>query len=324
MKKNFVLAFLIVAACTPDLPLPKEEDPPGNVYVPPSPTNPGNGGQGGSGPPPQYVGGEGGTPSNDAGAGGAHSTGGSPSNGGSGGAELLCIPGASIACVGPAGCSGYQVCAADGMHYESCICQPGSGGSGGSPSNDGGAGGSEPSGGQGGSPSNGGSGGGGGSNPNPVMGNLTIVVLHPNQTTDHLYDLYKAPEWITPAVTQNAQLFAANVVLNEGVKYVFNGQTDDGDWRCGGAGQKTVLIVAYWNGKSIPLQVNIWGNGCNFEVIAKSVVCPANDQDCDGFFADDPVQSKKDCDDLVSMKFPGQIETTGDQFDANCNGAVDQ
>lgn len=33
-----------------------------------------------------------------------------------------CVPGASQACVGPAGCSGGQVCAVDGTHFESCDC----------------------------------------------------------------------------------------------------------------------------------------------------------------------------------------------------------
>jgi hypothetical protein len=33
-----------------------------------------------------------------------------------------CIPGATQACVGPAGCSGGQTCAADGAHFEACDC----------------------------------------------------------------------------------------------------------------------------------------------------------------------------------------------------------
>jgi hypothetical protein len=33
-----------------------------------------------------------------------------------------CVPGSAQACVGPAGCSGGQVCAADGTHFEACDC----------------------------------------------------------------------------------------------------------------------------------------------------------------------------------------------------------
>ena len=35
-----------------------------------------------------------------------------------------CVPGASQACVGPAGCTGGQTCAADGAHFEPCDCGP--------------------------------------------------------------------------------------------------------------------------------------------------------------------------------------------------------
>jgi hypothetical protein len=33
-----------------------------------------------------------------------------------------CVPGATQACVGPAGCSGGQVCSADGARFEVCDC----------------------------------------------------------------------------------------------------------------------------------------------------------------------------------------------------------
>jgi hypothetical protein len=32
------------------------------------------------------------------------------------------VPGATQACVGPGGCSGGQVCAADGGRFEACDC----------------------------------------------------------------------------------------------------------------------------------------------------------------------------------------------------------
>jgi hypothetical protein len=37
-------------------------------------------------------------------------------------APRACVPGATQACIGPAGCSGGQVCAADGARYEACDC----------------------------------------------------------------------------------------------------------------------------------------------------------------------------------------------------------
>lgn len=40
------------------------------------------------------------------------------------GPRLACVPGATQACVGPAGCKGGQVCSADGAHYEACDCGP--------------------------------------------------------------------------------------------------------------------------------------------------------------------------------------------------------
>jgi hypothetical protein len=33
-----------------------------------------------------------------------------------------CVPGATQACIGPAGCTGGQACAADGTRYEPCNC----------------------------------------------------------------------------------------------------------------------------------------------------------------------------------------------------------
>lgn len=37
-------------------------------------------------------------------------------------AAPACVPGATQACIGPAGCSGGQACAADGTHFEACDC----------------------------------------------------------------------------------------------------------------------------------------------------------------------------------------------------------
>ena len=46
---------------------------------------------------------------------------------GSGGSHV-CVPGSSVACTGPAGCSGGQVCKADGSGYDTCACGGGDGG----------------------------------------------------------------------------------------------------------------------------------------------------------------------------------------------------
>ncbi|HEY5955073.1 MAG TPA: hypothetical protein VIV60_00920 [Polyangiaceae bacterium] len=47
------------------------------------------------------------------------------------GSESPCIPGSSVACAGPSGCPGYQICRADGSAFESCICEGSSVGVGG-------------------------------------------------------------------------------------------------------------------------------------------------------------------------------------------------
>lgn len=57
---------------------------------------------------------------------------GDEADGGSGGSSGVCAPGQSVACVGPGGCEGGQVCRSDGAGYEPCECAPGGdGGSGG-------------------------------------------------------------------------------------------------------------------------------------------------------------------------------------------------
>jgi hypothetical protein len=45
--------------------------------------------------------------------------------GGSASPSGSCIPGQSVACVGPAGCTGGQTCAADGRSFGACLCEPG-------------------------------------------------------------------------------------------------------------------------------------------------------------------------------------------------------
>jgi hypothetical protein len=52
---------------------------------------------------------------------------------GGGSTKSTCVAGMSIACVGPAGCQGGQICKADGTGYEACICGSGTDGGGGAP-----------------------------------------------------------------------------------------------------------------------------------------------------------------------------------------------
>lgn len=55
--------------------------------------------------------------------------------------KSLCVPGQSVACTGPAGCAGGQVCNADGSAYLACECGGGGGAGGAGGSTDGGSGG---------------------------------------------------------------------------------------------------------------------------------------------------------------------------------------
>ena len=77
---------------------------------------------------------------------------------GGGSAKSTCVPGASIACVGPAGCQGGQACKSDGTGYEACVC--GGGTDGGVDSGGGSSGSAGASGGGGGASGHGGVGGG--------------------------------------------------------------------------------------------------------------------------------------------------------------------
>jgi hypothetical protein len=90
--------------------------------------------------------GEGPASSNGGGAAGASAAG--ASGQGAGGTPMVCIPGASVACVGPGACQGGQVCKADGSGLGPCDCGAGGaapGGAGGQSA--GGAGGSSAAGG---------------------------------------------------------------------------------------------------------------------------------------------------------------------------------
>lgn len=42
--------------------------------------------------------------------------------GGDGGSSGACVPGQSVACIGPGGCEGGQVCREDGTGYGECDC----------------------------------------------------------------------------------------------------------------------------------------------------------------------------------------------------------
>lgn len=48
--------------------------------------------------------------------------------GGDAGSSGACVPGQSVACIGPAGCEGGQVCRDDGAGFEACECEAGDAG----------------------------------------------------------------------------------------------------------------------------------------------------------------------------------------------------
>lgn len=50
--------------------------------------------------------------------------------GGDAGSSGACTPGQSVACVGPGGCQGGQVCRDDGSGFEACECGSGDAGAG--------------------------------------------------------------------------------------------------------------------------------------------------------------------------------------------------
>ncbi len=102
-------------------------------------------------------------------------------------AKQKCVPGESVACVGPAGCQGGQACNANGTGYGACLCGSGGGSGGGAGGGGGGAGGG------GGGGAGGGSGGGGGGG---AMGNRETWVAdqilypaNPSQATADGFDL---------------------------------------------------------------------------------------------------------------------------------------
>ncbi len=65
--------------------------------------------------------------SSDAGGDSAAADTGQPTDSTTSDTTHVCAPGMSIACAGPGGCSGYQVCNAAGAAYDPCICPGDSG-----------------------------------------------------------------------------------------------------------------------------------------------------------------------------------------------------
>jgi hypothetical protein len=51
------------------------------------------------------------------------STGSDTSGGSQDGSATPCVPGRSVACAGPGGCSGYQTCRSDGSGFDPCQCE---------------------------------------------------------------------------------------------------------------------------------------------------------------------------------------------------------
>jgi hypothetical protein len=259
------------------------------------------------------------------GSGGSGGSGGSAGSGGTGGTGATGGSGGSGATGGTGGTG-----ATGGSGGTA-----GSGGSGGSGAT-GGSGGSGATGGTGGTGATGGEGGSGGSGGQaPVLGTLRLEVLAQDITSTRSYAIYGYEEnanhqgaWTwgaQPNATSTGYLFTVDVTVEEGKAFIFNGTVDGGQWWADNATRPNVLIGALWNGQWIhlPTLVSNGGNSWNLKVIAGPVSCPANDQDCDGYTADNADQSQKDCSDTQPRIHPGQLETTGDNVDYDCNGSVD-
>ncbi|MEK7655941.1 MAG: putative metal-binding motif-containing protein [Patescibacteria group bacterium] len=116
--------------------------------------------------------------------------------------------------------------------------------------------------------------------------------------------------------------------MAEGSDLIFNGRSggvnqEGGEWWCNNSTSiKTVLMAAWWNGKLlagkiVPVQ-NPQKTGYNCKLTATTVQsCPTNDKDCDGSTV------PNDCDDANPLAYPGQVETTGDNVDYNCDNFPD-
>lgn len=138
-------------------------------------------------------------------------------------------------------------------------------------------------------------------------------------------------DWNDPAISTPSPVTMATfqVQMVEGSHLIFNGQSGgvnqpSGAWWCGAS--KTVLMAAWWNGKLIPsmiVQVPNGKGGYNCELTTEYTFCPFfDDKDCDGYST--ASGDKQDCNDSNQLIHPGQIETTGDSVDYDCDGWADE
>lgn len=152
-----------------------------------------------------------------------------------------------------------------------------------------------------------------------------MVVYSPDQHVPDQYHAaqnFKFMDWINPDQFAIGTFAVFEVELQEGVEYVFNGQTS-GVWWCHDNNQVDVLIASAWNGQEMdPVTPVIHNAGCNFTIVAEAGNCPWNDEDCDGYFADDVDSSRRDCNDTNPFIRPFQVETWDDNVDTDCNGHV--
>lgn len=203
---------------------------------------------------------------------------------------------------------------------------------------------SPPLGGQGGA---GGEGGGCQMEDCNVKSAISIVAIPLDQTAQVTLEFQGQDEYygtnisvtITTQFIANKSAKAAHfeVETSAGSEVVFNGLTNPGaanqTWWC--AGDKATIIVGAfwnpnvndWNSPWVPVAAPVIGlngkGGCNFKVKAVPAPILANDQDGDGYTSNNADLKLKDCDDANPFIRPNQLETWGDQHDANCDGYVD-
>ena len=136
--------------------------------------------------------------------------------------------------------------------------------------------------------------------------------------------------WGNPTLVSQSPVTIAtfSVQMAEGSDLIFNGQSGGAWWCDNPTSIKTVLVQGLWNGgwlasKIVPVQ-NDQKTGYNCKLTAKAAgTCPSNDQDCDGYTSNNVDPAQKDCNDASPLVHPGQVETTGDGVDYDCDGFAD-
>jgi hypothetical protein len=142
-------------------------------------------------------------------------------------------------------------------------------------------------------------------------------------------------DWIDPNIVQTGKVVTFNKTLSDDEPYTFN-VLANGEYWCGSGLELTALVSIKWDGDFLPRNQNgsfndstgWWklisngGSGCNIQVHLRNITCPANDQDCDGYYAN-VSGDNRDCDDFDPAQRPGQTETWGDNENYDCdNGSA--